>query len=193
MSSPDLPEIVYLNGVRFVRTCEPQRGEELADAQIKALTSGAPVEVKRSCDDGVWRDVKAGAYIVFEAPPEFVPLGIRGQHDAPAAEPEGWMGKPHPVSKQDATNFALRTVGTWRLRTVIKLRNDWWQKLRAAQTPEEKLTCERMITALSEAIGLHQHELGAQLCKDNPHTRSDREVTEEERAERERREVNKWR
>ncbi len=162
MSSPDLPEIVYLNGVRFVRTCEPLRGAELADAQIKALTGGAQVEVK----------------------PEL---------QAPAAEPEGWMGKPHPVSKQDATNFALRTVGTWRLRTVIKLRNDWWQKLRAAQTPEEKLTCERMITALSEAIGLHQHELGAQLCKDNPHTRSDREVTEEERAERERREVNKWR
>lgn len=186
MSSPDLPEIVYLNGVRFVRTCEPQRGEEFADAQIKALTRGAPVEVKRSCDDGVWRDVKLAAF-------EPRPLRISGQHDAPAAEPEGWMGKPHPVSKQDATNFALRTVGIWKLRTVIKLRNDWWQKLRAAQTPEEKLTCERMITALSEAIGLHQHELGAQLCKDNPHTRSGAKSTEEEQAERERREVDKWR
>lgn len=193
MSSPDLPEIVYLNGARYVRASEPQRGEELPDGEIKAQTRGAPAEVRRRCDDGVWRDVKAGAYIVFEAPPEFVPLRISGQHEAPAAEPEGWMGKPHPVSKQDATNFALRTVGTWRLRTVMVQRNDWWKKLRAAQTPEEKLTCERMITALSEAIGLHQHELGAQLCKDNPYTRSSRELTEEERAEQERREVNKWR
>ena len=162
MSSPDLPEIVYLNGVRFVRTCEPQRGKELADAQIKALTRGAPVEVK----------------------PELQP---------PAAEPEGWMGKPHPISREDATNFARRTVGIWKLRTVMVQRNGWWQKLRDAQTPEEKLTCERMITALSEAIGLHQHELGAQLCKDNPHTRSGAKSTEEERAERERREVDKWR
>lgn len=162
MSSPDLPEIVYLNGVRFVRTCEPQRGEEFADAQIKALTGGAQVEVK----------------------PEL---------QTPAAEPEGWMGKPHPISREDATNFARRTVGIWKLRTVMVQRNGWWQKLRAAQTPEEKLTCERMITALSEAIGLHQHELGAQLCKDNPYTRSGAKSTEEERAERERREVNKWR
>ena len=62
MSSPDLPEIVYLNGVRFVRTCEPQRGEEFADAQIKALTSGVPAEVRRRCDDGVWRDVKLAPF-----------------------------------------------------------------------------------------------------------------------------------
>ncbi len=77
MSSPDLPEIVYLNGVRFVRTCEPQRGEELADAQIKALTSGAPVEGALLPDDIVWFDWDGERFSPIQCGHDRVPVTIQ--------------------------------------------------------------------------------------------------------------------
>jgi hypothetical protein len=152
-------------GVARVRQSEIDARAALSGELLRQLTEGEPVEVKFA------------------------------RRSVPVVDPdaEGWMGKPHPVSKQDATSFARGTVGLWKLRTVINQRNDWWNKLRAARTPEERLTCERMINALSEAIGLHQPELGAQLFQDNPYSATGRTSTEDEIAERERREVDKWR
>ena len=78
----------------------------------------------------------------------------------------------HPVSVDEARAFALRSVGLWTLRTIFKRRNQWWDHLRAATTPEEALTCQRMINAFSEAIGLHRHEEGKALAENNPYAAS---------------------
>lgn len=200
MSSPKLPEIIYLNGLRFVQPSEAQPLE--VDQEF---LKGRCLMSQNDLPEIVYLNGVRFARVSEPQPGEEdqealirtltrgAPIEVKPGFQPPATDAEGWMGKPHPVSKQDAINFARSTVGSWRLRTVISQRNDWWNKLRAARTPEEKLTCERMITALSEAIGLHQHDLGAQLFKDNPHNRSSREPTEEELAESERREVNKWR
>lgn len=87
------------------------------------------------------------------------------RHEAPT---DNGGEPPHPWPVEDCRRRAYSAIGLWRLRTIYNCRRDWWDRLRAATTPEEKLTCERMINAFGEAIGLHQHERGARYSENNP-------------------------
>lgn len=74
----------------------------------------------------------------------------------------------HPISQGEADDACRHYVGIGRfpyhLRDILPV---WWGKLRAADTPEEKLTCERMINAINEAKGLHLHGLGSRIVEKN--------------------------
>jgi len=96
----------------------------------------------------------------------------------------------HPWPVEACRKMAYVSIGTWKIRTIYSRRNDWWDRLRAAATPEEKLTCERMINAFGEALGLHQHELGAKIAAQNPYLDADFGSRAEDL---EKRAVDKWR
>lgn len=96
----------------------------------------------------------------------------------------------HPITVEDARAAAYVAIGMWRERRICNRRNDWWDRLRAATTPEEKLTCERMINAFGEALGLHRHEQGRAIAEKNPYL--ERIIVWPE-DDIERRAVDKWR
>lgn len=88
-------------------------------------------------------------------------LPVYGPPDAGAPR-EG-----HPVSIEAARARTTGLVGIAPPRAFFKLRRQWWASLRAAKTPEEKLTCQRMIDGLSEAIGLLKHEGVPAMIREN--------------------------
>jgi putative DNA primase/helicase len=88
------PDLARLEGVRFVRTSEPERGAKLAEALIKLATGGEPMTVRhlskdifelhprfklvmsgnyrpeiRGTDEGIWRRIKLIPWTV-SIPPE---------------------------------------------------------------------------------------------------------------------------
>ena len=74
----------------------------------------------------------------------------------------------HPISDAAARIVCQHYVGLGRFpRRFHACREAWWNRLRAAESPEERLTCERMINAVNEALGLHLHEKGAKLSERN--------------------------
>jgi hypothetical protein len=75
--------------------------------------------------------------------------------------------KPLPASSQEARDIALSMVGLVKPRVFFCKRSQWWDRLAAAQKPEEKLACQWMIDALGFALGLNEHERGALLAREN--------------------------
>ncbi len=89
----------------------------------------------------------------------------------------------HPISRGAAEAACRASVGIGRFgRQFTEMVPVWWDRLRAAETPEERLTCERMINAINYALGLHRHELGARRAASNV-ARRDRENAAESAAE----------
>lgn len=73
----------------------------------------------------------------------------------------------HPVSREAARDRFRPLVGVLSDLTFVRLRDGWWDRLAAATSPEEKLTCERMIDAINIAYGLNMHERGAKIAEEN--------------------------
>lgn len=96
-------------------------------------------------------------------------LKLDGGRQVQASEP---ANDEHPWSHEKAKQIAYASIGRWKPRTTFNRRREWWDRLRAATTPEEKVTCERMINYISEAIGLHHHERGRALCESNTYADS---------------------
>lgn len=74
----------------------------------------------------------------------------------------------HPISVDEANKACLRHVGLGkrgnRFTEVLPL---WWDALRAADSPEARLTCERMIDAINRAYGMDRHVIGARIAAEN--------------------------
>lgn len=128
----------------------------------------------------------------------FIPIygpTISGQHHEPATStqaepsPAPEVEDEHPWSREKAKQIAYASIGLWGRRTIFNCRREWWDRLRAATTPEEKVTCERMINYISEAIGLHQHERGKALCENNTYADSPPTVPGNRDAD----DVDRWR
>lgn len=85
--------------------------------------------------------------------------------DAPAVRP-GALDQ-NPVSMADAYAHYEPLIGQAGDRTFMKLVSQWWDCLIAAETPEEKLTCERMIRAGYVSFGWHQWKRGRDLAEAN--------------------------
>lgn len=60
----------------------------------------------------------------------------------------------HPVDVAMARASARSLVGLGTPRGPVAARREWWDLMRLSETPEQRLTCQRMIDALGEAIGL---------------------------------------
>lgn len=102
----------------------------------------------------------------------------------------------HPISEAEAQNACRCDIGLTRfprrLRDYLPI---WWAKLCASETPEEMLTCERMINAINVCIGLHSYELGRKIAEANVE-RQNRENAEESAATRAAAEaaaIDRWR
>lgn len=101
---------------------------------------------------------------------------------------ESHLASPHPVSLEAAKRLTMSQIGVSSDRSFQVQISAFWDKLRRATTPEEKLTCERMINALGLARGMSRHEEGSQIAAAND---ADRKRKGEEDAER--RAVDRWR
>ena len=104
----------------------------------------------------------------------------------------------HPISAADAHKLCQHHVGVGGFRRdmmFFKARDAWWNQLRTAETPELRLSCERMIDAINFAVGLHRHELGASIAEENRERRRlEVEAAEAARAEAdEAAAVDRWR
>lgn len=75
--------------------------------------------------------------------------------------------KPLPASSQEARDIALSMVGLVKPRVFASHKSYWWDRLAAAQSPLEKLGCQWMIDALGFALGLNEHERGADIARNN--------------------------
>lgn len=95
--------------------------------------------------------------------------------------------KPLPASSQEARDIALSMVGLVKPRVFGSHRSVWWDRLAAAQSPEEKLGCQWMIDALGFALGLHEHARGAEIAERNRIRRD-----QESRREDTEREIARW-
>lgn len=73
----------------------------------------------------------------------------------------------HPVDAAMARASARSLVGVGTPRGPVAARREWWDLLRRSETPEQRLTCQRMIDALGEAIGLQDWAAGRALCERN--------------------------
>ena len=92
----------------------------------------------------------------------------------------------HPISQGAAHDLCQRYVGIGaprRYRRWIDCLPVWWERLRSAPTPEEKLSCEHMINALNRAAGMHLMEHAARIAVRNKE-RIEREEAEESAAEK---------
>ncbi|WP_312531262.1 hypothetical protein [Paracoccus sp. (in: a-proteobacteria)] len=117
-----------------------------------------------------------GAFFV-QASEEVVVM--KSQDPAPA-EPLISMHDPdsiqqHPVSEGEAQEVCNQFIGLGGARGYTIWTDclpAWWSRLRSAPTPDEKLTCERMINALNRAAGMHQMERAARLAASNQQRRT---------------------
>lgn len=76
----------------------------------------------------------------------------------------------HPISQGEAHDICDRMVGIGNFRAYHRWTDAlpvWWDRLRSAPTPEERLTCERMINALNRAAGMHMTERSTKLIARN--------------------------
>lgn len=73
----------------------------------------------------------------------------------------------HPVDRSLAEDSARSLVGIGNERGPYRARREWWDLLRRSETPEQRLTCQRMIDALGIAIGLQDWAEGRALCERN--------------------------
>lgn len=111
---------------------------------IKALTSGEPISVRPVTDELI------GYIPVYRSPlphPDQPPTSEIAQPRYP-----GWI-TTHPLPKEAARKFARNACEAWPKGQLHRHLRDWMDLLRAAATPDEQLTCERMIAGLGEAIG----------------------------------------
>lgn len=81
--------------------------------------------------------------------------------------PEQFGELAHPVDAAMARASARGLVGVGTPRGPVAARREWWDLLRRSETPEQRLTCQRMIDALGEAIGLQDWAEGRALCERN--------------------------
>ncbi len=81
--------------------------------------------------------------------------------------PEQFGALAHPVDAAMARASARSLVGVGALRGPVAARREWWDLLRRSETPEQRLTCQRMIDALGIAIGLQDWAEGRALCERN--------------------------
>ncbi|MDS9467329.1 hypothetical protein RGQ15_07045 [Paracoccus sp. MBLB3053] len=113
-------------------------------------------------------------------------------------------GMQHPISERAAWDLCGPFVGlvrcSWRIRRSDHYVFDeaikaWWGRLRSSRLPEERLSCERMINALSLANGLDQHKRGADLTAENVKhfTSLRREAAQARREQEEAACVDAWR
>lgn len=72
-----------------------------------------------------------------------------------------------PITVDEAKNFAMSLLGTMGERDVGRMRQACWHHLIASSTPEQRLSCERMINALGMAIGMTRHEQAARIIAEN--------------------------
>lgn len=95
---------------------------------------------------------------------------------------------PHPWSAQYVHSTVRPLVGVVSEAALHRRRREAWACLRAATSPEERLSWQRMIDQLGRAIGWADHGLGRKICADNL------ERAERDRAEEaERAAVDAWR
>lgn len=97
----------------------------------------------------------------------------------------------HPVSVADAYAYFQAMIGEARDSTFRRAVSLWWERLIAAETPEEKLTCERMIRAGYTSFGWHQWEHGRDLTEKNRLQREEERAVEAIAAEQ--RAIDRWR
>ncbi|WP_353429209.1 hypothetical protein [Paracoccus denitrificans] len=97
-----------------------------------------------------------------------VKVKLVDEHGRPISPMDPVLFTEHPISRGVAEAACRASVGFGRFgRQFTEMVPVWWDRLRAAETPEERLTCERMINAINYALGLHRHELGARLAASN--------------------------
>lgn len=89
----------------------------------------------------------------------------------------------HPVSTELARESADAHVGVSDLRHLMRWRRKWWDLLRSPISAEECLTCERMINAISVAIGMSQPDRARKLRDINQAKRQRQEVADRAAAE----------
>lgn len=102
----------------------------------------------------------------------------------------------HPIAQGEAYTICDQYVGLARYSLLfIEALPLWWDKLRVAQSPEEKLTCERMINAINRADGLNRHERGARIAAKNIERRDaeDAAASAAEAAAAEAAAIDRWR
>lgn len=75
-------KFAQLLGVARVRQSETGAREALNEELVRQLTEGEPVEIRRLCDDGVWRDVRVAPFEISGDEPRFRPLRFSGPNDA---------------------------------------------------------------------------------------------------------------
>lgn len=75
-------KIVKLLGFARARQPETDARAALHEELLRELTEGEPVEVRRLCDDGVWRDVRVAPFEISGDEPRFRPLRFSGPNDA---------------------------------------------------------------------------------------------------------------
>ncbi|ABL68460.1 hypothetical protein OC539_25400 [Paracoccus denitrificans] len=85
-------------------------------------------------------------------------------------------GVQHPISESAAWALCAPFVGlvrcNWRVKRVDtdlfeQAIKTWWECLRKARLPEERLTCERMINALGLANGMDNRARASELAAEN--------------------------
>ena len=92
----------------------------------------------------------------------------------------------HPVSVAAVAAICDPLIGMIRPFTLHRWRLAWWDALRGASTPEEKLTCERMLDRISVTIGLCEPEKGAAMARQNREIRDQASIAEADAAALER-------
>ena len=140
MSSPTIfPVLTQMIGVRFVRASEPDGLERTQELLIKDLTDGQVMWFVPICQASHTDQAAPASDCAAPEPPS-------------APTYPDWIDS-HPVSAETARAFVSKGLGGVKDWTMWRLRRDWWDLLDAASTPEERLTCQRMIDALGEDIG----------------------------------------
>lgn len=64
-------------------------------------------------------------------------------------------------------------------RVFRDVEDEWWGRLVKAETPEQKLSCSRIISAICYARGLNAHRFGATVAATNS-ARLDAEIAQDE-------------
>lgn len=95
--------------------------------------------------------------------------GIACQKERTEVAVGEWQEDPMrlPASAAEAQARAQIGVGQFRSSFFSQKRSQWWDRLIAAKTPQDKLACQWMIDSFGFAFGLNEHERGAALAVQN--------------------------